>query len=57
MLLLTLHRKKRRQQRRERLWAHPITSARFTEDAHYLLFEQLEDDTCKFFNDFRMMFP
>ena len=43
VLLLTFLRKKRRQRRRERLWAHPITSVLLTEGAHYLLFKQLEE--------------
>ena len=55
LLLTLLLRKKRRQRRLGRLWAHPITSARLTEGAHYLLFKELEDDPTKFFNYFRII--
>ena len=54
LMLTLLLRKKRRQRCHERLWTHPITSARITECAHYLLFKNLEDDPIKFSNYFRM---
>ena len=54
LLLLTLLLRKRRKQRRRLLWIHPITSARLTEGAHYLLMQDLQDDSSKHFNYFRM---
>lgn len=54
LLLLTLLLRKRRKQRRRLLWTHPITSARLTEGAHYLLMQDLQDDSSKHLNYFRM---
>ncbi len=42
LLLLTLLLRKRRKQRCRLLWTHPITSARLTEGAHYLLMQDLQ---------------
>ena len=54
LLLALVLRKKRKQQRRQRMWVHPITSVRLTEGAHNFLFKELENNPTKFSKYFRM---
>jgi hypothetical protein len=54
VIIMHILRKKRKRNKKRKLWAHPLLESRLSKGAFYTLHEDLCSDERKFFNYYRM---